>query len=62
MSPDVGPEELSFDEAVARYYRQWILMKVTAFDEYHWPARGVVLFHSPDPEAVAEEFAKQLLP
>jgi hypothetical protein len=40
------------DEAVALYEGEWILMKVTAFED-GWPSRGEVLAHSPAREEVA---------
>jgi hypothetical protein len=32
-------------------------MKITAFDEWHGPARGIVLAHGPSREAVSDRLA-----
>lgn len=52
-------EERSFDEAIALYYREWVLMRITAFDEHRRPARGLIITHSPDRAAISEVFKKQ---
>jgi hypothetical protein len=36
---------LSVDEVIARYPGEWILMRVTAYEQ-GWPSRGHVLAHS----------------
>lgn len=47
------PQEHPFDEAVALYYGEWVLMKVLAVDEHDVPTRGIVVAHSPDRDAVS---------
>jgi hypothetical protein len=39
-------EILTIDEAIARYYGEWILMEVTEFDERRLPHKGRVAAHS----------------
>ena len=34
------PEEITHEEVLARYPGQWILMRVTAWDEQYYPERG----------------------
>jgi hypothetical protein len=31
---------------------EWVLVRVTEFDDYHTPIRGEILAHAPDSEAV----------
>jgi hypothetical protein len=47
MVAETQPQELSVDEAIARYPNEWIFMQVTAEDEYHAPSRGLILAHHP---------------
>jgi hypothetical protein len=54
-TPAIVGDEVSMDEAEARHYQEWVLMKVTARDEYHAPARGVVLFTSEDRDVLSQE-------
>lgn len=56
---DPGREERSFDEAIALYEGEWVLMKVTAFGAYHRPERGLVIAHSPDRGAISEALRKE---
>jgi hypothetical protein len=51
--------EYTCDEAIARYYGEWILMKVTGFDEYYEPARGYVITHSPHRRDTSAALAKE---
>jgi hypothetical protein len=46
--------EQTVKEIEKNYADQWILMKVTALDEYGSPSRGIVVTHSPDREALTE--------
>lgn len=46
--------ELTVKEIENRYADQWILMKVTALDEYSNPDRGIVVTHSDDREALTK--------
>jgi hypothetical protein len=55
----IEPEERGFDEAIALYESEWVLMKVLEFDEHFRPVRGLVLAHSPDRGAISEVFARQ---
>ena len=43
---------MSVNEAIARFRGEWVLMKVTEYDEDHWPSRGYVIAHSPDREEI----------
>ena len=54
-----GPEERSFDEAIALYYGEWVLMKVLEVDEYDIPTRGIVIAHSPDRGAISEALKRE---
>jgi len=45
--PETLSREVSFDEAIALYYGEWVLMKITEFDEHHVPVKGFVIAHSP---------------
>lgn len=40
------PVESDIDEVIALYYGEWVLLRVTAYDEHHDPARGYVICHS----------------
>jgi len=50
------PIECSQDEAIARFYQEWILFQILEEDEDHWPIRGLVVAHSPDREGISEVF------
>lgn len=58
-STDNDPREHSLDEVIALYYGEWVLLKVTGFDEYHEPAKGLVLAHSPNRAATSEVLARE---
>ena len=47
-SPEVSRQEMSFDEAIALYYGEWVLMKITEHDEHFEPVRGIIIAHSPN--------------
>jgi hypothetical protein len=47
-------EFMSVNEAIARFRGEWVLMKVTEYDEDHWPSRGYVIAHSPEREGISE--------
>jgi hypothetical protein len=51
--------EYTCDEAIARFYGEWILMKVTGFDEYHEPARGYVITHSPRRRDISDALGQE---
>lgn len=55
------PGEHTFDEAIALHYGEWVLMKVTAHNEYAEPARGYVLAHSPRRRDISEALGKEPL-
>ena len=42
-----GQRELTVDEVTEIYRDEWILMKVSAFDERNFPWKGCILAHSP---------------
>lgn len=50
---NTGPEERSYEEAIALYEGEWVLMKVTVFDASHEPEWGIVIAHSPDRGAIS---------
>lgn len=52
-------EEQAFDDVIALCYSEWVLYRITAFDEYHDPARGIVLGHSHDRAAMSEVLKQQ---
>lgn len=39
---------MTVKEAIARFHGEWVLMKVTEYDEDHWPSEGYMIAHSPD--------------
>lgn len=41
------PIECSWDEAIARYYGEWVLFQILEFNEHWEPVRGLVWAHSP---------------
>jgi hypothetical protein len=51
------PLECSRDEAIARFYGEWILFQILEVDEHHTPTWGIVFAHSPDRSAISEVFA-----
>ena len=40
-------EVLTVEEIADRYEGEWVLMRVTEYDEEGWPAKGLLLAHSP---------------
>ena len=42
------PIECTWDEAIARYYGEWVLFQILEVDEYWEPVRGLVHAHSRD--------------
>jgi len=56
---DAPSVEQSIDEAIVRHYGQWILMKITGFDEYHEPVKGLVLAHSDSRDEMSRVLALQ---
>ncbi len=55
-------EVLSYDEIVARYPAQWILLKVTGEDEHRNPSEGYVLAHSRSRGRINQALAKEPRP
>jgi hypothetical protein len=51
--------EYDFEEAIAWFYGEWVLTKITAFDEWHGPARVLVLAHGPSREAMSARLAQE---
>jgi hypothetical protein len=47
-SPAAGPipEICSIDEVIARYPGEWIVMRLTEYDQRKLPARGVLIAHT----------------
>jgi hypothetical protein len=54
------PTELSFDEAIALYYGEWVLMRVTAVDEHDNPSRGYVIAHSTERDDISDALRREL--
>jgi hypothetical protein len=48
------PIECSQDEAIARFYGEWILFQILEVDEYGTPIRGLVFAHSPNRGAISK--------
>jgi hypothetical protein len=44
----VPPIECTFDEAIARFYGEWVLFQILEVDEAWEPMRGLVHAHSQD--------------
>ncbi len=42
----LAPRELTLDEALTAYPGQWVLMRVTRWDDHAYPARGYLVAHS----------------
>jgi hypothetical protein len=40
-------EMMTVEEIADRYEGEWVLMRVTEYDEEGWPAKGLLLAHSP---------------
>jgi hypothetical protein len=51
------PLECTRDEAIARFYGEWILFQILEVDEYDTPTRGLVFAHSPDRGAISKVLA-----
>jgi hypothetical protein len=49
--------EYDFEEAIAWFYGEWVLSKIMAFDQWHGPARILVLAHGPSREAMSDRLA-----
>jgi hypothetical protein len=49
---EVRPEPI--EQIRRRHEGEWLLIKVTSHDENGSPKEGILLFHSPDREAVYE--------
>jgi hypothetical protein len=47
-------ELMSVYEAIARFRGEWVLMKVTEYDEDRWPSHGYVIAHSRDRDEINE--------
>ena len=44
-------------DIIARYEGEWLLVRVTAHDEDHWPAKSRVLVHAPRQEDIVRALA-----
>jgi hypothetical protein len=51
--------DLSLDEAIALYHGEWVLMKITAFDQHRSPARGIVLAHSSSRDRISDALCNE---
>lgn len=56
---DFIPEEMTFEEAIAKFYGEWVLFQVLEWNEHWRPVRGLVLTHSPRREDLSPVLAKQ---
>jgi hypothetical protein len=50
-------ELMTVKEAIAKFHGEWVLMKVTAYDEDHWPSEGYVIAHSPERGKISKALA-----
>ncbi len=50
-------ELMTVKEAITRFYGEWVLMKVTEYDEDHWPSEGYVIAHAPEREEISKALA-----
>ncbi|HEY7036109.1 MAG TPA: hypothetical protein VH482_32550 [Thermomicrobiales bacterium] len=50
---------MTIDEAIARFQGEWVLMKVTAVDEHHWPSQGYVIVHSSEEQDLVEAIKRE---
>jgi hypothetical protein len=57
-APDVPPETLAVEEASMRHEGEWVLMRITAYDERHQITHGQVLFHSPSRKAISKQMLR----
>jgi hypothetical protein len=57
-----GPraEICSVDEVIERYPGEWIVMRITEYDERHLPARGVLIAHSPSRRTAQRIWGEEL--
>ncbi|HVX30182.1 MAG TPA: hypothetical protein VHA53_06850 [Nitrolancea sp.] len=51
-------EDVSVDEVIASYEGEWILLRITEYDERHRVTRGAVIVHDPDNEKIWDMWAK----
>lgn len=58
-SKNDAPPILSVNETAAQYTGEWILMKVTEYDEHQHPSRGEIIAHSPRRARISKAFAKE---
>ncbi len=52
-------QELSVDEVIALYPREWVLMRVTEDDDDGFPAKGLVLAHSPRRDDISDALERE---
>jgi hypothetical protein len=50
---------MSVDEVVARYDDEWILLRITEWDQDGWPSHGEVLAHSSDHDYIWDVTGKR---
>lgn len=53
---------VTVDEAADLFPGEWILMRVTEFDEHHTPVRGEIVKHNRSSSRVWAELGKRLVP
>jgi hypothetical protein len=51
-------EPVSIDEAITLCPHEFIVMKVTEFDQNHSPTRGIIVAHGTDENVVNEQLSK----
>jgi hypothetical protein len=62
---DTAGEEkgvVSIDQVARDYPDEWVLLKVTAFDDDHVPARGRLIAHGSNHERIWDTFAQMVSP
>lgn len=50
---------MAIDEVVERHPGEWILLRVTAYDERRLPSHGWIVAHAPSQTRLTEAFAKE---
>jgi hypothetical protein len=59
VAEPIPNEALSIDEIMDRYPGEWILMRVTQYDEDYWPTHGYVTIHAATQQAMLDEMERQ---
>jgi hypothetical protein len=51
-------EEMSVDDVIENYEGEWILLRITEWDEHHNPSRGAVIVHDLDNQPIWNMWAQ----